>query len=84
MTGSFPPGFSGDFSTLRSPDARLSAFGAGAIGLRVSKAIDRSSLVDFRIEYYEQRGAWRIGGSGTDGLAPLRATILQVGLTHLF
>jgi hypothetical protein len=80
----FPPGFAGDFSTIRSPDARLSAFGAGAIGLRVSKALDRSSIVDLRLEYYEQRGAWRVGGSGTDGLAPLRATILQLGLTYLF
>jgi hypothetical protein len=62
----------------------LSAFGAGAIGLRVSKAIDRSSLLDFRLEHYERRGAWRIGGAGTEGLAPLRATIFQIGLTHLF
>jgi hypothetical protein len=80
----FPPGFNGDFSAIRSPDARLSAFGAGAIGLRVSKAIDRSSLLDFRLEHYERRGAWRIGGAGTEGLAPLRATIFQIGLTHLF
>jgi hypothetical protein len=80
----FPPGFSGDYSTLRSRDARPSAFGAGAIGLRVSMAIDRSGLLDFRLEYSEQRGAWRIGGSGTEGLAPLRATIFRIGLTHLF
>ncbi|MFO0235019.1 MAG: hypothetical protein ACK51M_18585 [Burkholderiales bacterium] len=80
----FPPGFAGDFSAIRLPAARLWAFGAGAIGLRVSKAIDRSSVVGFRLEYDEQRGAWRIAGSGTDGHAPLRATILQIGLTHLF
>jgi hypothetical protein len=69
---------------LRSPDARLSAFGAATVGMRVAKAIDRSNLVDFKVEYYEQRGEWRLGGPGTGGLAPLRATIMQVGLTHLF
>jgi hypothetical protein len=80
----FPPGYLADPGGLRSPDARLSAFGAGSIGLRVQKAIDRSNLVDVKLEHYEQRGAWRLGGPGTAGLAPLRATILQVGLTHLF
>lgn len=80
----FPPGYLAAPGALRSPDARLSAFGAGSIGLRVQKAIDRSNLVDVKLEYYEQRGEWRLGGPGTAGLAPLRATILQVGLTHLF
>jgi len=80
----FPRDYATDMGALRSPDARLSAFGAAAVGFRVSKAIDRSNLVDFKAEYYEQRGEWRLGGLGTAGLAPLRATILQVGLTHLF
>ena len=51
---------------------------------RVARAIDRDTLVDFKIEYSEQRGDWRVGGGGTPGLAPLRATILQLGLTRLF
>jgi hypothetical protein len=80
----FPPGYTGAPGVLSSPDARLAAFGAAAVGLRVAKAIDRSNLVDFKAEYYEQRGAWRLGSPGTAGLAPLRATILQIGLTHLF
>jgi len=80
----FPEGYLTDLGAPRSPDARLAAFGAAAIGFRVAKAIDRSNLVDFKAEYYEQRGEWRLGGPGTAGLAPLRATILQVGLTHLF
>lgn len=79
----FPTDYAARPNAIRSADARLSAFGAGSIGLRVAKAIDRSSTVDFKLEYYEQRGEWRIGG-GTPGLAPLRATILQIGLTHLF
>jgi len=80
----FPPDFLADPTAVRSPDARLSAFGAGALGLRVARAIDRDTLVDFKVEYYEQRGDWRVGGGGTPGLAPLRATILQLGLTRLF
>ena len=80
----FPVGYVTDMGALRSPDARLSAFGAATVGMRVAKAIDRSNLVDFKVEYYEQRGEWRLGGLGTGGLAPLRATIMQVGLTHLF
>jgi hypothetical protein len=80
----FPPDYLADPGAIRSPDARLSAFGAASLGLRVAKAIDRSNLVDFRVEYYEQRGEWRLFGDGTRGLDPLRATIFQLGLTHLF
>ena len=80
----FPIDYLSNPDGIRSPDARLSAFGAGTIGLRVAKAIDRSNIVDFKIEYYEQRAGWRIGGAGSPGLDPLRATIFQLGLTHLF
>ncbi|MEI7446327.1 MAG: DUF3570 domain-containing protein, partial [Burkholderiales bacterium] len=80
----FPPGYLAAPDAARSPDARLSAFGAASIGLRVQKAIDRSNIVDLKAELYEQRNGWRTGGPGTPGLAPLRATIVQVGLTHLF
>jgi hypothetical protein len=80
----FPPDYLADPRGIRSPDARLSAFGAATIGLRVAKAIDRSSAVDVRVDRYEQRAEWRLGGEGTTGIAPLRATIVQVGLTHLF
>jgi hypothetical protein len=80
----FPPDYLARPDGIRSPDQRLSAFGAATLGLRVGKVIDRSNAVDFRVEYYEQRGAWRIGGEGSPGLEPFRATIFQVGLTHLF
>ena len=59
--------------TLRINDFLTGMF--GAVGI---------TLVDFKVEYYEQRGDWRVGGGGTPGLAPLRATILQLGLTRLF
>ncbi|HYF60478.1 MAG TPA: DUF3570 domain-containing protein [Burkholderiaceae bacterium] len=80
----FPPGFLANPLGVRSPDARLSAFGAATLGLRVAKWIDRSTAVDVRVDLYEQRAGWRLGGSGSPGLAPLRATSLQLGLTRLF
>jgi hypothetical protein len=80
----FPTDYLANPNAIRSPDARLSAYGAATVGLRVSKALDRSNFVDFKIEYYEQRAQWRLGGEGSPGLDPLRATIFQIGLTHLF
>jgi hypothetical protein len=80
----FPPGFASDIRGVRSPDARLSAFGAIGAGLRVARALDRDTSVDAKVELYEQRGEWRTGGSGSPGIAPLRAVIVQVGLTRRF
>jgi hypothetical protein len=80
----FPPGYLADLGGLRSPDARLSAFGAVTAGLRVAKAVDRDTSVDVKVEFYQQRAEWRIGGEGSPGLAPLRAYFLQVGLTRRF
>jgi hypothetical protein len=80
----FPPGYVGDLRGIRSPATRLSAFGAGTLGLRVAKALDRDTSVDVKIEVYEQRSAWRVGGDGSPGIAPLRARSLQFGLTRRF
>jgi hypothetical protein len=62
----------------------LSAFGAMTFGFKVSKEVIKDWNADFRMEWYEQRGAWRLGGTGSPGLAPFKARFMQVGVTHKF
>ena len=80
----FPPGFSNgaDPNRLSSPDQRLSGFGAVTVGLKVAREIGKLWTVDVKVEGYEQRGSWRLFHDGSPGLAPLRARVLQVGLTR--
>jgi hypothetical protein len=67
-----------------SPDHRLSAFGAVTIGARLDWRIDTQWSADFKLDFYEQRSSWRLGGNGSPGLAPLRATIAHIGITRKF
>ena len=80
----FPPGWLEASPRWLTADARLSAFGALTLGLKLG--IDWSSRwsSDLKVEQYEQRGHWRVGGPGSPGIAPLRARVLQVGLVHRF
>lgn len=80
----FPPGFSANPGPgrLSSPDQRLSGFGAVTLGLKVVKQIGRLWTVDAKVEAYEQRGSWRLFHEGSPGLAPLRARIVQIGVTR--
>jgi hypothetical protein len=64
-------------------DQRLSAFGALTVGLK-TEFTWRSWTVDLKLERYEQRPAWRLGGEGSLGLDPFRATMLQAGLAYSF
>lgn len=80
----FPPGYVFGGSAHTSADQRLSAFGAVTAGLKIAKQIGQDWSVDLKLERYEQRGSWRVFGSGSPGLAPLRATSLQVGVTRLW
>lgn len=61
-------------------DTRLSAFGAWMPGILVTKALDGGWSVDFKLEYYEQRGSWRLGGGGSQGLLPFSARWIQIGV----
>ena len=67
-----------------SLDHRLSAFGAWTLGLKLGWQLDDRWQADVKVERYEQRGAWRVGGSGSPDLAPFRARMIQVGLSHRF
>lgn len=80
----FPPGFSAGAGAARlsSPDQRLSGFGAVTVGLKLVRQIGRLWTVDIKAEGYEQRGSWRMFHEGSPGLAPLRARLLQIGVTR--
>lgn len=79
-----PPGFDPTRPPILSYDHRLSAFGALTWGLKLEMAVGEGWTVDTKLEAYEQRGAWRIGGPGSPDLDPFRATIFQIGATRRF
>ncbi len=74
-----PPFPNGASAQYYSADTRLSAFGAITYGLKVEKDVGKSSKVDLKVEKYQQRSAWRLGGSGSDGLLPFHALFWQAG-----
>jgi len=80
----YPPGWFEAPPAYLSPDQRLAAFGAVAVGIKFIARIDELWTIDFRIEGYEQRTSWHVGGSGSPGLEPLAATFLQVGISRRF
>lgn len=80
----FPPGYVFGGTGFSSADQRLSAFGAITVGIKVAKQIGRDWNVDLKLERYEQRGSWRLFGSGSPGLDPMRAVSVQIGVTRLW
>ncbi len=69
---------------LQSQDQRLSAFGAGSLGIKISKYLTGDLLLDARYERYEQRGDWYPFGEGSPGIDPFKANVIQVGVTWYF
>lgn len=71
-------------ATIISQDQRLSAFGALTYGIKIQNQLNRDWLLDIEYEHYEQQGKWNFQGKGSPGLDPLRARVLQVGITRYF
>lgn len=67
-----------------SGDQRLSGFGARTLGLKLAKQLDADWLVDVKFEHYKQRGAWRVGGSGSPNLADFYFRSVQFGVSRAF
>jgi hypothetical protein len=65
-------------------DQRLSAFGGITPGLLIAKDFPGGWTADFKVEVYEQRSSWRLGGDGSSGLKPFYARWLQVGVGKQF
>jgi hypothetical protein len=80
----YPPGYFTNPPAYISPDQRLSAFGGVTLGLKLGVQFSRTWSADLKAERYEQRGSWRVGGSGSPGLAPFSATFVQFGLASKF
>ena len=80
----YPPGYFTNPPQFISPDQRLSAFGAITAGLKVALKLSADWTVDVKAERYEQRGSWRLGGQGSPGLEPFRATFFQFGVSTRF
>jgi hypothetical protein len=80
----YPPGYFTNPPEYISPDQRLSAFGAITVGLKLAYQWSPEWLTDFKAERYEQRSDWRLGGNGSPGIDPFRATFLQVGVRKRF
>lgn len=69
---------------LNSGDQRLSSFGAVTVGLKADYQLTPDWSVDGKLEAYEQRGDWQLGGKGTKGLDPFKATFVQFGARYRF
>ena len=80
-----PPSLPGAGSDgLISADQRLAGFGAVALSLKGEWMVSPGLSLDVRVEQYEQRGAWRVGGQGSPGLAPFSARHWMLGGTYKF
>lgn len=67
-----------------SSDQRLAAWGALTLGGKVSWAFAKDWSADAKLDVYQQRASWRLGGDGSPGLQPLTALIWQLGVSHSF
>ncbi len=79
----FPDGFRPGLSRI-SFDQRVSAFGAGTIGLRIERALTKSTRADLKIEHYKQASGWSFLESVPAELPDFNALSVQVGLTYKF
>jgi hypothetical protein len=77
----FPEGFVP--GGLYTADARLSAFGAVTLGLRLAKELPHGVTADLAVNVYRQRGDWRLG-RGSPGLAEFSARWIELGLSKRF
>jgi hypothetical protein len=79
-----PPGFPGTEGGLASADQRLAAFGAVTLGIKLAVSWADGWSADLKLDRYEQRSGWRVGGPGSPGLEPFSARFVQVGLARRF
>jgi Protein of unknown function (DUF3570) len=80
----YPPGYFTNPPAFASPDQRLAAFGGLTVGLKAAMQITPDWAADVKLERYEQRSNWRVGGKGSPGIDPFTASFLQVGVSKRF
>lgn len=79
-----PVGYKIGSKQFVSEDQRMSAFGARTFGLKLSKQFDSDWAIDLSVERYQQKSEWARSRRNQLSLAPLSASIIQVGLQHQF
>lgn len=82
IPGTQIPPFDSLYPPYYSADSRLSAFGAVTAGIKVSVPITKLWSVDAKVDLYQQRGDWRLFGSGSPGLGTFNAQFYQVGISR--
>ncbi len=68
---------------FRTVDHRMAAFGAITLGVRAELKLGEWAA-DVSYEHYEQRGNWRVFGTGSPMLDVFSADSVQVGLSKKF
>lgn len=79
-----PVGYKIGGTQFVSEDQRMSAFGGRSFGLKLSKKIDQHWQVDASLERYRQRSDWTFFENRRPALAPLSASMLQIGLRYQY
>lgn len=75
--------FPAETATYYTEDQRMSGFGALTLGLKVSRQLSPSWLVDVKFEQYKQKAQW--GHAGGDLALPVfKARSVQLGLSYQF
>jgi Protein of unknown function (DUF3570) len=69
--------------TFSTTDQRMSAFGAVTVGVKAELQLGVWTT-DLKLEKYEQRSSWRIGGEGSPGIDPFHAVFVQFGVSRPF
>lgn len=67
-----------------SGDTRLSAFGAGSLGLKLGIPALAGWQSEVKFEFYRQRSAWRAFGSGSPDVELLSARTFEIGIKRAF
>jgi Protein of unknown function (DUF3570) len=76
-------GYLGD-GKIFSADQRLSAYGAITASIKVDYAITDKTNVDLKLERYQQKASYRLGGKGSPYIDPFNAQFVQVGMSTKF
>jgi len=75
----FPTGFR--FDEPYSADTRLASWGAFTPGFRIDKLFPNGISLDFTVEIYRQKQAWRLGSGGSPGIDPFSARWFMFGIS---
>jgi hypothetical protein len=65
-------------------DTRLASWGAITLGLKVAKTFGDSWSAYASVDFYRQKPAWYLGGSGSRGILDFSARWLEIGVSKTF